>query len=393
MLLRFASIGVLAVAYFSIAELSNFLQAQPQSTWDALQITNPEHSPAAARLRRAFERCKAITQIFDGTASSSASPPVSAPPSVMPNVWAEHAPPRLDAESVFKMVQDFHSTYNGEHIDADSVPSIRLLSLVHCWFKPHGKIKWVPWQLRMSQREYQEIIEARTARTLRTEAQLISSALFDDAPELNRNHANLSPAWLARTQTIMRNAIALCKGAHLRVLKTFDKRMHELATQSLAAGSGLRTVSTQELLQADRKIWYEIASMHAEGWTLDQALHEITKIRSDFPALLQPRAKAASIVKGKPNKKGDGKGLAKVAKNQFLKDTAPPQLSAALQNLATKHGNKTLCLRYNRGSCTNKQCKFRTPCAIKLPNGQVCGQRRPAQMHRFPRMRRKKPTT
>ena len=207
-------------------------------------------------------------------------------------------------QSRSKMVQDFHSTYNGEHIDADSMPSIRLLSLVHCWFKPHGKIKWVPWQLRMSERQYQEIIEARTARTLRTEAQLISSALFDDTPELNINHANLSPAWLARTQTIMRNAMALCKGAHLRVLKAFDKRMHVLATQSLAADSGLRTVSTQELLHADRKIWYEIASMHAEGWTLDQALHEITKIRSDLPALLQPRAKAASIVKGKPNKKG-----------------------------------------------------------------------------------------
>ena len=261
----------------------------------------------------------------------------------------------------------------------------RLFSLVHCRFIPHGKIKWVPWQLRMSERQYKEIIEARAARTLRTEAQLISTALFDDARELSINHANLSPAWLARTQTIMRNAIALCKGAHLRVLKAFDKRMHELATQSLAADSGLRTVSTQELRQADCKTWYEIVSMHGEGWTRDQGLHEITKIRSDLPALLQPRAKAAGIAKGKPNKKSDGKGLAKGAKNQILKDAASPQLSAALQNLATKHGNKTLCLKYNRGACTNKQCKFTHLCTVKLPNGQSCGQRHPTHTHRFKR--------
>ena len=238
----------------------------------------------------------------------------------------------------------------------------------------------------MSEKQYQEIIEARTARTLRTEAQLISSALFDDTPEVSINHANLSPAWLACTQTIMRNASALCKGVHLRVLKAFDKRTHELATQSLSADSGLHTVSTQELLQADRKIWYEIASMHADGWTLDQALHEITKIRSDLPGLLQPRARAISIVKGKPKGKGDkgaGKGPPKGPRMFTLKDSTTPQHATAMQDLATKHGNKTLCLRFNRGACTNKQCKLAHLCAIKLPNGQVCGQRHPASMHRF----------
>ena len=229
----------------------------------------------------------------------------------------------------------------------------------------------------MSERQYQEIIEARTARTLRTEAQLISSALFDDTPEVSINHASL-PASLARTQAIMRNAIALCKGAHLRVLKAFDMRMHELATQALSADSGLRTVTTQELLQADRKIWYEIASMHADGWTLDQALHEITEMRSDLPSLLQPRARSVSTAKGKfktKGNKGDGKGPPKGPRMFTLKDSPSPQHATAMQNLATKHGNKTLCLRYNRGACANKQCKFVHLCAIKLPNGQGCGQR------------------
>ena len=36
-----ASIGDFAFAYVNIADLSAFLQAQPQSVWDSLQISNP----------------------------------------------------------------------------------------------------------------------------------------------------------------------------------------------------------------------------------------------------------------------------------------------------------------------------------------------------------------
>ena len=166
------------------------------------------------------------------------------------------------------------------------MPSIRLLSLVHQRFRPHGTMKWIPWQLRLSAKQYQEIIEARTSKTLRTEAQLISTALFDETPEQSIDKAYLSPAWLSKCQTVMRNAIALCNGAHLRILKAFDAKVFELATQSLGADSGLRTVHTAELLQADRKLWSELAAMHSDGWSLDQALHEMTKVRSDMHALL-----------------------------------------------------------------------------------------------------------
>ena len=148
--------------------------------------------------------------------------------------------------------------------------------------------------------------------------------------------------------------------------------MRELATQTLSADSGLRAVYAAELLQADRKIWYEIASVRSEGWTLDQALREITKIQSDLPALLQPRAKPAGIAKGKPLKKGDGKGLPTGPRLTVTKDTASPQLSAALQNLATKQSNKTLCLRYNRGACANKQRKFAHLCGIKVRTWGKC---------------------
>ena len=108
------------------------------------------------------------------------------------------------------------------------------------------------------------------------------------------------------------NAIAICGGAHLRIPRAFDKRVLDLATQSMAPDSGLRAVHTQELLQADRKIWSELAT----GWGLDEALHEITKVRSDLHALLQPRAKPA-VLHGK-----GAKGLGKRAKTVKVKESS-----------------------------------------------------------------------
>ena len=303
--------GIARIADFADAsDLNSFIAKQPDALWEGMQVSDPEHSPAVARLRRTLDKCKAQASTHEASpalapALSQASMPAAS------NVWAEHAPPRLDSEAVQRMQASFRANYPGEHLDADGMPSIRLLSRVHQWFAPKGVIKWVPWQLRMSQKQYQDIIEARTTRTLRTEAQLVSAALFDETPELSIDRAHLSPAWLARTQQIFRNAIALCNGAHLATLKAFDKKILDLCTQQLPADTGLRTVNTHELLQADRKIWNEVSSLRAEGWTLDEALREMTCIRADVHALLQPRARPPTQREGKGNKgkpsKGNGK--------------------------------------------------------------------------------------
>ncbi|CAE7232628.1 unnamed protein product [Symbiodinium sp. CCMP2456] len=229
-----------------------------------------------ARLRRALQRAKAITEASD--AAAPATPAPSNAPTHL-NAWAEHAPPRLDSTSIAQLVKDFHRNYPGEHLDGDAMPSVRLLSIVHRWFSPGNSISWVPWQLRLSERQYQEIIESRTTRTLRSEAAFLSTALFDDAtPEMPVDHLRLSPAWLGRIQAIFRNAIALCKGAHLQRLKAYDKKILDWATQTPSDAS-LRTVTASELVSADRKLWREIASLCAAGWTLDDALHEMTHVR------------------------------------------------------------------------------------------------------------------
>ena len=338
-----ASISDFAYAYTSSEDLSTFIAKQSQSLWDDLQVTDPEHCPAVARLRRALDLSKAVTRAKDSH-PSTAPPSAATPPAT--NVWAEHAPPHLDADAVQRMQSTFKANYPGEHLDNDCMPSIRLLSVVHLWFAPRGTIKWVPWQLRMSQRQYQDIMEARASRALRTEAQLVSSALFDETPELSIERAHLSPAWLARAQQIFRNAIALCGGAHLAVLKAFDKKILDICAQSLASDSGLRTVNTHELLNADRKLWNEISRLHSEGWTLDEALREMTSIRADIHALLQPRARPPPPKgPGKGNKGGkvNGKKGGKV-QTRLKEDRQVAALTETMKNLQLKHGNKTLSL-------------------------------------------------
>ena len=367
--------------------LNGLLETIPQEVWDSLHAPRPALHPATGRLRRLLERCHQAITMHSPTASHAQKPPEPAAPAQPAlNTWAEHAPPRLSNAAVQSMRDTFACNYPGELLDQDSMPSLRLLSIVHQWFKPEGAIKWVPWQLRLSQRQYQEILEARTTRMLRTEAQLVSAALLDETPEIPISSMHLTPAWLARTQAVFRNAIALCGGAHLASLKNFDKKIFDYATASTPADTGLRNVNLHELLHADRKLWNEIASLHSQGWTLDNALHELTHVRSDIHGLLQQRARPPKGP-GKGKDKGRGgkgrgdtpKGPRRDTKQAARESRATPSTPAA--QLATKVGNKTLCLRYNKGTCADPNCKYTHACGFKLPNGQACGKKHPAYTH------------
>ena len=121
-----ASISDFAYAYTSSEDLSTFIAKQSQALWDDLQVTDPEHCPAVARLRRALDLSKTVTRAKD-THPSAAPPSAASPPAT--NVWAEHAPPRLDADAVQRMQSTFKANYPGEHLDNDCMPSIRLLSI------------------------------------------------------------------------------------------------------------------------------------------------------------------------------------------------------------------------------------------------------------------------
>ena len=164
------SITDFAFAYNTQADLDSFCRVD--SLWAELDITEPQHSPAMARLRMALHRCKSIAMQEAPAPSALAQAPTAQSPQ---NVWAEHAPPRLSTEVVNQLVQTFKLNYPGEHLDRNTMPSIRLLSLVHKWFQPGGTITWVPWQLRLSTAQYEDIMHSKSSKMLRAEARHSSS--------------------------------------------------------------------------------------------------------------------------------------------------------------------------------------------------------------------------
>ena len=91
-------------------------------------MDDPLHSPAMARLRRAHVRAQAVSLAVD-----TAQQPSTALPAAQPqlNSWAEHAPPRLDASVIAQLAhhKDFKTSYPGEFLDSDAMPSVRLLSI------------------------------------------------------------------------------------------------------------------------------------------------------------------------------------------------------------------------------------------------------------------------
>ena len=81
------------------------------------------------------------THVLNDRPAAAPSEPAanSRSPGTQPNQiasWAEHLPPKLTSERVSSLVETFKSNYPGELLDADTTPSIRLLSLVHEGLKP-----------------------------------------------------------------------------------------------------------------------------------------------------------------------------------------------------------------------------------------------------------------
>ena len=138
-----------AFAFPTIAELQPFI-VSARDFRTANNIEDPESSVAAARLRKALAECHRLSLR-------------SRSPCIQPNQiasWAERLPPKLTSERVSSLVETFKSDYPGELLDADT---------------------W-PWQYRLSSQQYQERMEAKSARAVRSELKLLSQAFFDDTP-------------------------------------------------------------------------------------------------------------------------------------------------------------------------------------------------------------------
>ena len=169
-------------------------------------------------------------------------------------------------------------------------------------------------------------------------------------------------------------------------LKAFDKKIADLCLTQPDPNLGLRTVNTQELLSANRKLWAAISNLLGQQWSLDDALYELTHMRNDVHSLLQLRPKMskpsvpAPPRPATPRQRGPKRDLkparmpsrpAKKGKGKSKGALPSPKPKA---EWCTTYKGREVCRRYQTCSCTNDQCPFAHVCAIV-----GCQQKHPAK--------------
>ena len=376
----FETISDLTFAFIHSAEGDAFISKVPLEVWSTLNVAQSDVNTCvpAGRLRRLLAQGRAMVlksqSALDGPAGPLAASALASPS------WQEHAPPRLNPEAVAAMSATFSKNFPGELLTSETTPSIRLLSIIHHQLRPGQALRYVPWQLRISQKQYQDMMEAKTHKAVRSEAQLLG-ILWDDTPELPLDQMRLSAEWLLKVQQVFRNAFVMCGAAHLHTFKKFDQKVFDLTMKKFSPESNLRSVTLPELLEADKCIWAEIISLVAQQWSLDDALHELTSVRADLYGLLQPRPKhlgTGSTPKG-PSKQVVKQTLKKPAGDAKASSQGTPRnlCSFIVQN----NERHSLCQRFQSGRCTSKACKYKHLCAVKMEGGKPCGKGHSAAEH------------
>ena len=226
--------------------------------------------------------------------------------------WTEQFPPKLSGEKVISLQKSFHSRYPGEVLDPENFPSSRLLAYA-AKIVQKGELKWVPWKIRMCQSQQDSLAMRRPTKTPKLE-----DLLYDEVPQREIPSGQVGANYLSGIMGLLSTSLAMLNGAHLSVLRKFERKFIRLATQKME--SGLRNPSGEELMMADRQLWSQISDLvNLHNWSLDDALTEFMEVRGDMASLLQPRMApprrpdppAPHLRTGRGGKgkhKGDGKG-------------------------------------------------------------------------------------
>ena len=327
-----------------------------------------------AALRAAFKQAA-----FGNSSSASPSSGPKLPDSgTSESSWTDTFAPKLDPQTIKDLKSKFIRHYPSELLNSETMPSTRLLSLVH-----HQLVKkqwvWVPWRFRMSVSRAEEVTSQRASKVPRIEHVALSSLLLDDPPALEISNAGMGINAIRNMLEVHNVAIGLCQGAHLQNLKAYSHKFMSLLTQKVDPDSGLRTASVVESQAADRQIWTTSAELMTDrDWSMDDALHELTHIRNDLSGYLQlrprvlkpfsPSGPRSSDSHGPAPWKGKQKGKGK-GKNKDKSKTRTQWVT----DIHRDGKWQQLCMRYQSGKRSSSDCKFVHACAFPKQDGTACG--------------------
>ena len=184
-----------------------------------------------------------------------------APSSVSGSWSAETFAPKISSATIAALKAQFLKDYPSEVLASDTMPS-RLISQAHHNFK-QNEIKWIPWKFRISVNKADEISAGRSSKVPKLEGLELHSLLMD----------------------VHNTALSLVGAAHLATLRAYSYSIKFLSLLSvkLEPETGLRPPTILEAQSADKHLWSVVSDVVQENsWSLDQALHELTYVRSDI---------------------------------------------------------------------------------------------------------------
>jgi len=346
--------------------------------FDPLQFDSEASALQQARLRVCWR--EAYTKVTSPATSASATPAVVTPDTS----WHETFAPKLSPDVIKRMKEDFKRFYPSEVLNHDTMPSIRLLSLIHDQLTKKNW-HWVPWKYRLSQAKNEEIKSQRVSKLPKIEGMSLHDLLVDEPPSLEVTNSGMGINGIRSILELQNFGIALCKGAHLGNLRAFSHKFLSFLTVRLDNDLGLRCPNVLEAQSADKAIWGSISDLlNEQNWTLDECLCEFTNVRSDLATLLQPRPKTMKppLVNPtwRPNDKGGrGKGKDKSGKGKSSKGGKGKQTWIS----EYQHNGewKQICMKFQSNNCKLDNCRFAHVCAFPKADNTACAGKHSAFDH------------